>query len=168
MKKIIIKIIELLFIIACFVVCGTFLYKTTNKIKKEKLDTTYIWNIDYSNIQVKEGSKETELKEENGTFQLDITLEKPKEFYEVTMDIENKGTADAYISDIKEKVESTDDVLKRQITYLDGTEIKKGDELLSGAKATIKIRIEYPETKKKIYKKLNLILEYKIEYKALT
>ena len=168
MKKIIIKIIELCFIIACFIIGGIFLYKTTNKIKKEKMDTTYIWNINYTNIKVTEGSKETELKEENGSFKIDLTLEKPKEFYEVTMDIENKGTADAYINNITEKVESTDDILKRQITYLDGKEIKKGDELLSGEKVTIKIRIEYPETKKKIYKKLKLSLNYKIEYKALT
>ena len=168
MKKIIIKIIEILFIIACFITGGYYINKLTNKINKEKTDTTYIWNIYYHNIKVSEGSKEAKLEDKDGNISLELSLSKPKEFYEVVFDIDNKGTANAYISNIIKKIESTDDVLKCDITYLDGKEIKKGDKLFSKEKRTVKIRIEYPETKKKIYKELKLSLEFKIEYKALT
>ena len=78
----------------------------------------------------------------------------------------NKGTLKAYIADIVKEIVSTDDILKCQITYLDNSEIQKGDILPPNQTKTIKIRIEYPKTKTKIYKKLQLVLNFKLIYKA--
>lgn len=166
MKKIL-KIFEFLLLLALLSISIFLLVKFIIKINHEKIDTSYMWNIKYNNIGVTEGSKEGKIDQKDNSFSLDVTLANPKEYYEVTFDIENKGTLTAYISNIKKEISSTDDILKCNITYLDGTEIKRGDRIPSNDKNTIKIRIEYPETKEKIYKELKLNLQLKITYKAV-
>ncbi len=161
-KIIEISVIILLLFLSCFL-----LFKFVNKIHHEKIDTTYMWNIKYNNIKVAEGSKEGQIEEKDNKVNLNVTLTKPEEFYEVTFDVVNSGTLTAYISKITKEITSTDDILKCRITYLDNSEIKKGDKLLSNNKETIKIRIEYPDTKAKIYKELKLNLQLRITYKAI-
>ena len=165
MQKII-KVIEIVVIILLLSLCCFLLYKFVNRIHNEKIDTTYMWNIKYDNMKVTEGSKEGQLDKKDNKINLNVTLTKPKEFYEVNFDIKNKGTLTAYINKINKKITSTDDILKCEITYLNNTEIKKGDKLLPNQKNTIKIRIEYPDTKTKIYQELQLNLDFKISYKA--
>ena len=165
MKKLF-KIVGIILIIALFSGSCFLLYKTVNKIKHEKVDTTYMWNIKYQNLKVTEGSKEGEVTEKDEGISLKVTLTKPKEYYEVTFDVINKGTLTAYIDEITKEIESTDDILKCQITYLDNTELNKGDTLLPNEAKTIKIRIDYPKTETKIYKELQLSLNLKLIYKA--
>ena len=164
--KIFKTIIEILIMIAIFVGGAFLAYKFTNKIHKEKLDTTYMWNVKYQNIKVTEGSKEGETKESKNGISISVTLKDPKEFYEVTFDVENYGSLDAYVNEVISKVNSTDNILTSSISYLDGKEIKKGDKLKSGEKKTIKIRIDYPKQKEKIYKELKLDIEFSIHFKA--
>ena len=166
MKKYI-KVIEIIIIVLLLSLSCFLLYKFVNKIHNEKIDTTYMWNIKYENMQVTEGSKEGKLEEKDNKINLNVTLSKPKEYYEVTFDIVNSGTLTAYINKITKEITSTDDILKCHITYLDNNEIKKGDKLFPNQKTTIKIRIEYPETENKIYQELQLNLNFKINYKAL-
>ncbi len=160
------RIIELIIIILIFAGSTYGMYYFINMIEGEKLDTTYMWNIKEENIKVIEGSQKGELKETDKGIELSVTLLKPKQFYEVQYEIVNKGTLDAYVSKINNIVQSTDNILTCKTTYLDGKKIVKGDKLKSGEKKTIKIRIEYPEQKEKIYKKLKLLLRFSMEFKA--
>lgn len=161
------KIIQYIEIIIITLITSLLLYRFVYKIHHEKVDTTYMWNINVKNIKVTEGSKNGEIIEKDNKLELKATLNQPKEFYEVTFDIVNEGTLSAYINKIYNQVDSTDNILKYYITYLDGREINKGDVLPPEKKKTIKIRIEYPEINSKIYKELQLNLQFKIFYKAV-
>ena len=60
-----------------------------------------------------------------------------------------------------------DNILEYTVTYLNGLSIDEGDTLLSNETKTLKIRIEYPHQKSKIYKTLNLKLSLNIEYSPI-
>lgn len=133
------------------------------KIKNQKLDTSYIWNIKYSNLNVTDGSKEADLALDDNELALELTLENELEFYELTIDIENSGTLDAKISEINLNIENDKNIIKSSLTYDDNTEIKIGDEIKSNGKRTIKLRIEYPKQEEKIYEALTLKLSLNIK-----
>ena len=165
MKKIM-NIIVIILIIAIVVVACILLGKFINKIRHEKLDTSYMWNVRYQNMKILDGSNDGKTKESKDGIELEVTLKEPKEFYEATFEIENYGSLDAYISKINKNITSTDNILTCKITYLDGKEIKKGDKIKSNSKQTIKIRIDYPEQKEKIYKELKLNVQFSLQFKA--
>lgn len=133
------------------------------KIKNQKLDTSYMWNIKYSNLNVTDGSKEADLVLDDNELSLELTLENELEFYELTIDIENSGTLDAKISEINLNIENDKNIIKSSLTYDDNTEIKIGDEIKSNEKRTIKLRIEYPKQEEKIYEALTLKLSLNIK-----
>lgn len=133
------------------------------KIKNQKLDTSYMWNIKYSNLNVTDGSKEADLALDDNELALELTLENELEFYELTIDIENSGTLDAKISEINLNIENDKNIIKSSLTYDDNTEIKIGDEIKSNGKRTIKLRIEYPKQEEKIYEALTLKLSLNIK-----
>lgn len=133
------------------------------KIKNQKLDTSYMWNIKYSNLNVTDGSKEADLVLDDNELALELTLENELEFYELTIDIENSGTLDAKISEINLNIENDKNIIKSSLTYDDNTEIKIGDEIKSNGKRTIKLRIEYPKQEEKIYDALTLKLSLNIK-----
>ncbi len=165
MKKIL-NIIVIVLIIAIVVIACIFLSKFINKIRNEKLDTSYMWNIRYQNIKIQDGSSDGKTKESKDGIELEVTLKEPKEYYEATFEIENYGSLDAYISKINQNISSTDEILSCKITYLDGKEIKKGDKIKSNSKQTVKIRIDYPEQEEKIYKELKLNVQFSLQFKA--
>ena len=124
MKKII-NIIVIILIIAIIIIACIFLGNLINKIKNEKLDTSYMWNVRYQNLQIQDGSRDGKTKESKDGIEIEVTLKEPKEYYEATFEIDNYGSLDAYISKINKTITSTDDILTCNITYLDGKEIKK-------------------------------------------
>lgn len=137
------------------------------KVIHEKVDTSYLWNIQFSDLKVKEGSQKNKSDHKENTTDLEVTLKKEGEFYEAIMDIVNKGNLNAKIVKLKKNVTSTNDILKAQITYDDGKEIKKGDILKSGETKKVKIRIDYPQQKEKIYDELTLNFSLEINYKPV-
>lgn len=165
MKKIL-NIIVIVLIIAIVLVACIYLGKFINKIRHEKLDTSYMWNIRYQNMKIQDGSTNGKTKESKDGIEIEVSLKEPKEYYEATFEIDNYGSLDAYISKINKKITSTDDILTCNITYLDGKEIKKGDKIKSKSKKTIKIRIDYPKQKEKIYKELKLNVQFSLQFKA--
>lgn len=136
-------------------------------IRHEKIDTTYMFNINFDNLEVSENSKEGSIEFENNNLNLDVTLENPGDFYEFTLDINNEGTLDTKISNIKLEVENPDDVLRYRLSYANDTNIEVGDILESGEKKTIKIHIVYPEMDEKIYDALSLKLSLLIDFTTL-
>ena len=78
-----------------------------------------------------------------------VTLSKPGEFYEFTIDVENTGTFDAQLEGITMSSLTTEQqkYLVYKITY-DGTEYTTTTsslaiDLLSGNTETVKVRVEY-------------------------
>lgn len=107
------------------------------------------WNIYYDNVVVKEGSVTANLPQitDDTALSYSVTLNEPGNFYEFTVDVVNAGTLNAQIDKIT-KDDLTDDqkkFLSYSLTYVDGSEVKLGDLLNSGATKTLKVRVEYLE-----------------------
>ena len=115
------KLLKIVLVIVLFIGCCYGLYKFVSRIHNEKVDTSYMWNIKRENIKITEGSKEGKIEDKEDGISLDVTLSKPKEYYEVTFDVVNKGTLTAFVSEITKEIVSTDDILKCQITYWDNS-----------------------------------------------
>ena len=163
MKKVI-SILESLLIIVLLFITIILSIKFIVKIKHEQIDSTYLWNITFSNPKIKEGSQDGEIKTNDNELNFSVTLKNEEEFYEYTIDIKNEGNLDAQISEINQEIKSTKNILVAKINYDDGTEIKKGDALKSGDKKTVKVSITYPKQKEKIYDELTLELSFTLKY----
>lgn len=159
-----INALQNLLILTLLFVAILLLIKFVVKINNEKVNSSYLWNITFSNPQVKEGSQNGKITTDNETINFSVTLKNEGEFYEYTIDIHNKGSLDAEIAEITKKITSTKNILNANITYLDNSQINKGDVLKSGSKKTIKVSINYPKQKEKIYEELKLDLAFSIKY----
>lgn len=160
-------ILEGLIILTAILISGLLIIKFIYHINHEKMDTTYMWNIKLTNLNIKEGSKEGIISLENNLLTLNLVLEEENEFYEFTLDIVNDGTLSAVLENINFNVENEKGILIHSLTYLDQTEIKKGDILNSNETKTIRVRIDYPKQEEKIYESLKLNMTLKMQYKAL-
>ncbi len=140
-----------------------FLYHINN----EEMDTSYMWNINFENLKIKDGSKEGNITLKDNNLNLNITLKNETEFYEFTLDIKNSGTLDAELEKLVLNVDNPKNILTYKITYLDGTEVKEGDILNSNSISTIIVRIDYPKQKDKIYDELKLSLTLNMKYRAI-
>lgn len=160
-------ILQGLIILIIILIASLLSIKFIYKIKHEKLDTTYMWNINFTNLMVSKNSKKGDIKLEDNNINLELILEKENEFFEFTVDIENNGTLNAKLTDFNIIVENPKKILTYKITYIDKTEIKKGDILYSNDKKTILVRIDYPKQNNKIYEALKLKLSFNINYSAI-
>ncbi len=160
-------ILEGIIILIVILLAGLGTIKFIYDIRHEKIDTTYMFNINFTNLTVTEGSKQGTINFENNNLNLDVTLENPGDFYEFTLDINNKGTLDTKISNIDLKADNEKEILKYHLTYANGTNIEVGDILKSGETKTIKVHIEYPETNTKIYEALSLKLNLLIDFTTI-
>ena len=137
------------------------------KVDKEDVNTNYMWNIKYSNVVISEGSKAGNIKLENNSFDLDVTLNNELEFYEFTIDVANNGSLDAKVTKVVNDIQNDRGILTSTVTYLDGSQIKKGDILRAGEKKTIKVRIDYPKQENKVYEALSLKLNFYLGFSAI-
>lgn len=152
--------IILVTILLCSLLLISFIYKALH----QQVDTTYIWNINLTNLKVKEGSKEGNISLKDNKVELDLTLEKENEYYEFSFDIENTGTKDALLDEYNLEVTNTKNILTYNISYLNNTPINKGDILSNNSTKTIKVRIDYPKQEKKVYDKLNIKISLNLKY----
>ncbi len=165
------KMIHILegFIILTIIFIGIMLFvKFIYKINHEKIDPSYLLNVKLDNLIIKEGSTSGNLSIEDNTIYLDVTLKKEQEFYEFTFDIENNGTLDIKLEDYNITIENPKNILTYKVTYLDLSEIKKEDIIKSQDKKTIKVRIDYPKQKDKVYEALNLNLSLTFKYSTIS
>ncbi len=165
------KMIHILegFIILTIIFIGIMLFvKFIYKINHEKIDTSYLLNVKLDNLIIKEGSTSGNLSIEDNTIYLDVTLKKEQEFYEFTFAIENNGTLEIKLEDYNITIENPKNILTYKVTYLDLSEIKKEDIIKSQDKKTIKVRIDYPKQKDKVYEALNLNLSLTFKYSTIS
>ena len=76
-----------------------------------------------------------------------ITLSKPGDTYEFTVDAENKGTIDAMLSGFSATSLTTDQqkYLTYTVTYSDGATISTKDYLKKGTSETIRVRVRFKD-----------------------
>ena len=109
------------------------------------------WNIYWNNVQVTSGSVSAStpvIDNIRTTVTYEVTLSKPGDFYEFTVDAENDGTIDAMIDTIlstlnNSEIQTLPSYLVYNVSYSDNTPILTKQELNAGTKETYKIRLEY-------------------------
>ena len=103
------------------------------------------WNVVFRNINESNGSVEgtAEVIGSTGiTFNAD--LEKPGDYYEFSVDVANIGSLDAMVSNYAfEGIDNIKELVKFDVSYIDGVSINKTDRLASMEEETLLIRMEY-------------------------
>ena len=134
------------FLVLFLVSTATVLAYSNDNLKINS-DIKEVWNINYQDVLVTEGSVIGDVRiAENGTnIEFNANLNKPGDFYEFTVDIVNKGSSDAVIDSINKTVLT--DAQKRYLYYnvtnADLKDLKHGQVLKAGNKCSIKVRLEY-------------------------
>jgi len=111
------------------------------------------WLIYFDEIRPAAGSVETASQPaiitnpEKTNIQFDVDLNTPGDFYEFDVYIKNDGTIDAMIDEVimPELTEEQKKYMKFSYTYVDGTRIKKCDELKAQNFRDTRLRVEYLE-----------------------
>ncbi len=146
-------VVALFLVLLAGITLGYSALQTTLSINgKTKIDKVG-WDIHFENVNVTEGS--VAIGEGNQAATIDatdktkmsynITLAKPGDFYEFTVDIKNAGTIDAKISEIvADKLTDAQDVYANYtVKYTDNTIPAPDDKLAAKATKTLKVRIEF-------------------------
>ena len=131
------------------------------------------WNIHFENIQVKDGSvtatTSPTLSNNNTSITYTIDLNRPKEFYEFTVDVKNDGTlpGKVSISSLSGLDTTSSKLIDYSVTYTNGNPVNIGDILNAGSKKTIKVRTFYKDDITSTdfpANDLNLTLTYTLQY----
>ena len=136
------------------------------------------WNVYFTNVQVSDGSVEASVvptTSGTNTTSIDytVTLDKPGDFYEFTVDAVNNGTIDAMIKNVDMTSLDTDvaKYLSYTATYLDGTELAQNDVLEADDSTTYKVRVEFKkniEASDLSEESTNLTLTFGVNYAQST
>ena len=163
-KKIRRKILAVAMIALLLISVGYAALETNLRINGTANIAATSWNVYFTNIQTTEGSVTPTVAPTvsgTNTTQLNytITLNKPGDFYEFTVDVVNGGTINAKIADNgisnTALTQTQDTYVNYTVTYADGTEISAGDKLAKAGTTvnsvaqdvkTVKVRVEYDPT----------------------
>ena len=131
------------------------------------------WNIHFENLNVTTGGVTAVIPAKIDANQLDITysikLERPKDYYEFTVDIKNDGTlpGKVSVSTISGLTSEAQSIVDYSITYTNGKVVTIGDILNAGAKKTIRVRVFYKDditSENLLSDNVNLSLTYTLQY----
>ena len=163
-KKIRRKILAIAMIALLLISVGYAALETNLRINGTANIAATSWNVYFTNIQTTNGSVTPTVAPTvsgTNTTQLNytITLNKPGDFYEFTVDVANGGTINAKIADNgisnTALTQTQDTYVNYTVTYADGTEISAGDKLAKAGTTvnsvaqdvkTVKVRVEYDST----------------------
>ena len=116
------------------------------------------WDIHWANLAVTNGSvtgtnvtTAAHILTGNTEVEYAITLAKPGDFYEFTVDAVNEGTIDAMIQSFSNKAYESNGTTERSIptylnysvTYNDGIALANNQKLDAGTTEKVKVRVEY-------------------------
>ena len=107
-------ILLLCFSIGYAVLNTTLIINGTSNISKNT------WDVHFENIQITEGSVEPIIEpviEDKNLINFELTLDKPGDYYEFTVDVVNRGTIDAMIDSIS-KTPDLSEEQKKYINYV--------------------------------------------------
>ena len=134
------------------------------------------WSVYWNNVQVESGSVSAStptIDSDKTTVSYTITLEKPGDYYEFTVDAVNAGTIDAMIETIDSKLngvtmEEVPAYLDYGISYADNIPLEENQELLHDSTETYKVHIgyaDYIEAEDLPDENQSLSLEFTVTYK---
>lgn len=113
------------------------------------------WDIHFANIQVEDGSVSTDSSAEidstdNTKINFGVTLVKPGDFYEFTVDIVNSGTIDGMIESFtstinNQPISNLPTYLEYSLTYSEGEEIANNHLLEANRIEPIRVKISFKE-----------------------
>jgi len=109
------------------------------------------WKIEFENIEVKDGSVapivDATIDDTKTGIYYEVLLNGPGEYYSFTADIVNSGTMNAKIYDIIDNgiTDRQREFLDYEITYADGTEISRNDELLAKQSKKVNVLIAFKD-----------------------
>ena len=137
------------------------------------------WSVYWNNVQVESGSVTAPtptIDSDKTTVSYSVTLEKPGDYYEFTVDAVNAGTIDAMIETIDSKLngvtmEEVPAYLDYGISYADDTPLEENQELLHDSTETYKVHIGYSENieaNELPTTNQSLSLEFTVTYKQAT
>ena len=132
------------------------------------------WDIHFANLVVNENSVEATTPaaidtNDDTSITYTVKLNRPKDFYEFTVDVVNSGSlpGKVSISTISGITSEAEDIVDYSVNYTNGNPVQIGDILNGGATKYIKVRVFYndeididdlPDTN------LNLTLTYTLQY----
>ena len=137
------------------------------------------WSVYWNNVQVESGSVSAPtptIDSDKTTVSYTVTLDKPGDYYEFTVDAVNAGTIDAMIETIDSKLngvtmEEVPAYLDYGISYADDTPLEENQELLHDSTETYKVHIgyaDYIEANELPTTNQSLSLEFTVTYKQAT
>ena len=147
---------NIIFSLILFLVCITIGYASLNSnlsINGISSINNSSWDIHFENIQTTTGSvtPNSAASISNATtINYAITLSKPGDFYEFTVDVVNDGTIDGMIESVISKLNGSvittlPDYLEYYVKYSDGIDLANNHLLAAGEKETYKVHIGYKE-----------------------
>ena len=114
------------------------------------------WNIHFANIQVTSGSVPIGTGDSAATINpstladvsYTVTLDKPGDFYEFTVDVVNSGSIDGMVESVVSKMNNVEisalpNYLEYSVTYSDGKTIASSHLLAAGTTETYRVRVGY-------------------------
>ena len=132
------------------------------------------WDIHFANLNVTEGSVDATIPAtidptDTTSISYTVKLNRPKDFYEFTVDVVNEGTLPGKISisSLSGITSEAEDIVLYTVNYTNGNPVQIGDILNGGSSKSIKVRVFYndeieaddlPSTN------LNLTLTYTLQY----
>lgn len=110
-----------------------------------------IWDVHWNNVQVSTGSVEADtptIDTNKTTVSFNVTLTKPGDYYEFTVDAVNAGTIDAMIESISSKLNGTTITtlpayLEYKVTYDDGVDLEVNHALMQNTTETYRVKVGY-------------------------
>ncbi len=164
-----------LFILALLSIGIVYAYLTSNlSITGSTEIVANSWDIHFANLNVTEGSVDATTPvainpSDNTKITYTVKLNRPKDFYEFTVDVVNAGSlpGKVSISTISGITAEAEDIVDYSVNYTNGNLVQIGDILNGGATKSIKVRVFYndditaedlPDTN------LNLTLTFTLEY----
>lgn len=146
----------ILAVLLMFISVGYAILSTTLNINGTSSIKNATWDIHFENLNVTTGSVALSTGDEAATINstnktsvtYKVTLKKPGDFYEFTVDVKNDGTIDGMIDSVTSKmndieIDSLPSYLNYSVTYNDGKRIAENHLLSAGGKETYKVRVEY-------------------------
>ena len=138
----------ILFVILSILSLGMgFAYLSQSLKINNRVTIATIWCVHLENVVVRDGSVAATapiIGNDKISVTASVTLSKPLDFYEYSVDVVNEGTLDAKLDTLIKTTltEEQKKYLNYTITYKDHTEIKQNDLLAPGERETIRIVIE--------------------------
>lgn len=151
------SLVVILLLLVAFISVGYAAISSNLQINGSAIINKQTWDVHFNNVQVSEGSVAT-TDEDKATIKADdngentlvtykVILAEPGDFYEFTVDVENKGTLDAKLNAITmtELTEAQAKVISYTAEYVDSTDatVSKNDVLAADATNKVKVKVMY-------------------------